>query len=308
MKTENNRKLPNFIVIGAPKSGTTSLFFYLKQHPEIYLPIRKELHYFSYPLLEQRVSGPGDSNVLASLCSSRQEYESHYKGVRQQRAIGEISPSYLYFSEVSERIKAELGEVKIIALVRNPVEKAYSQYMHMVRENRETLSFYDALMEEENRRIAGWGDIWSYAESSLYAERLEKYISVFGRSNVKIILAEDMFSNPNEALHKLFSFLGVEPSFQPNTTKSYNRTGQPRSKLLADFLARSSLLKHFFKQLIPEDTRVHLRLALMEINTGKKDTMDSKSRRYLTEFFKDDISTVETIIERKTNWILAINR
>ena len=119
-------RLPSTVIIGAPRSGTTSLFFYVKQHPDIFLPVRKELHYFSYDLLKENVDGPGDQGALASLCATREEYEAHYASVRAEKVIGEVSPSYLYFSQVSERIRSELGEVKIIALLRNPVDKAFS--------------------------------------------------------------------------------------------------------------------------------------------------------------------------------------
>jgi hypothetical protein len=296
-------RLPDAIVIGAPRSGTTSLFFYLKQHPDVFLPVRKELHYFSYDLLIENVNGPGDRDALATLCATRQEYESHYATAGVEKIIGEVSPSYLYFCQVSERIRSELGRVKIIALLRNPVEKAFSQYMHLVRLNRETLGFYEALMAEEQRRTAGWSDIWRYAESSLYAERVKKHISVFGESNVKVILLGDLFRAPVQVMRDLFEFLGVDASFRPDTSRIYNRSGLPKSRLIADFFARPSALKTITKKLIPERIRVPIRMAILNANSGEKGEMDERASVYLRTYFCDDIVELERIIGRPTGWI-----
>lgn len=111
--------LPNFIVIGAPRCGTTSLFEYIRQHPDIYLPSQKELHYFSYVHLRKNCYGPGDDLVLARLPATFFEYQAHYAAVTTESAIGEISPSYLYWSDSSERILDELGRIKIVIMLRD---------------------------------------------------------------------------------------------------------------------------------------------------------------------------------------------
>ena len=98
-------RLPNFLIVGAAKSGTTSLHYYLKQHPDIYLPAKKELHYFAWAYMLRFSGGPGDRNVLSHICRTKEEYESFYTKAITQSAVGEISPSYLVFSEVSHRIK-----------------------------------------------------------------------------------------------------------------------------------------------------------------------------------------------------------
>lgn len=292
-------KLPNFVVIGAPKSGTTSLFYYLKQHPQIFLPTRKELHYFAYPLLSEYACGPGDKETLSSLCATRDEYESHYKDVAQETAIGEISPSYLYYADyAAERIREELGRVKIIAIVRDPVEKAYSQYMHLIRDRRETLSFHDALQAETARREARWSDIWRYAESSLYSARLQRYVATFGAENVRVIPFAELTENPQSVLRDLFRFLGVDENFVSDTGRVYNRTGNSRSKLIAQFFSRPNALKSLVKRTVPESIRISVRLAILNWNTGKKDEMDSNAREYLMEYFKDDIANVKQILER----------
>jgi hypothetical protein len=296
-------KLPNFIVIGAPKSGTTSLYFYLKQHPDVFLPVRKELHYFSYALVRENLHGPGDRDVLNWLCSNKQDYCSHYAAVKTEKMVGEISPSYLYYSQVSERIRSELGDIKIIAMLRNPVEKAFSQYMHLVREGRESLSFYDALMIEEQRRARGWNDMWRYAESSLYAQRLKKYIDVFGISNVKVILSEEFFTNQSEVMKDLIGFFGISENVHIDTSRIYNKTGYPKSELLAHFLTRPNLVRILARKVVPEGLRIALRLKITEYNTGGKDEIGKKSREYLSSYFHQDVKDLERMIEHRTSWL-----
>ena len=296
-------KLPNFLVIGAPKCGTTSLHHYLSQHPEVYVPQRKELHYFSYAYMQRFAAGPGDAYVLAPLCATRQAYEKHYERVGRQRAVGDISPSYLYYAEVSERIKAELGKPKIVVVLRDPIDKAFSQYMHLVRDNRERLTFYDALMAEEQRIREGWAALWRYAESSLYADKLKHYLDVFGIDHVKILLFEDLTRDPQLVMRELFDFLCVDQHFCPDTSKIHNKSGQPRSKKLATFLAQPNVVTTVAKSLVPESIRTPIRVALLSLNTGAKGQIDNKSRAYLREFFAADVSQIETILGKKLAWL-----
>ncbi len=296
-------RLPNAVVIGAPKSGTTSLYHYLKQHPEVFLPGQKELHFFSYNLLAQNVQGPGDENALRPVCRTKEEYVRHFRGVTTEKIVAEVSPSYLYFCQVSESILAELGPVKIIAILRDPVEKAFSQYMHLVRANRETLPFYEALQAEEGRRAAGWGDMWRYAESSLYAARLRRYIELFGRQQVKIILAEEFFAQPVKAMRDLFGFLGVDPTFSPTAIRVYNRSGYPRSRFVADLLIKQTPLRTLARRLLPPAMRQAIHSTMMDLNVGPKGRMGEEARAYLQQYFRQDILQVEEIIGRSTGWI-----
>ena len=148
--------IPNTIVIGAPKSGTTSLYHYLLQHPDIYLPEKKELHFFSHELLRLNANGPGDLNALKHICTNLQDYFSYFSAVNNESIVAEVSPSYLYYAQVSDPIYSSLGSIKIIVLLRNPIHKAFSQYMHLKRVNREKLSFFEALQVEEKRIQNGW--------------------------------------------------------------------------------------------------------------------------------------------------------
>lgn len=300
---KNMTKLPNFVVVGAPKSGTTSLYFYLRQHPNIYLPKIKELHYFSFPELGLHSSGPGDAAVLSGLCQTWGQYTAQYADVSNHSAIGDISPSYLYYSSSARKIVETLGLVRIVAIVRNPVDKAYSQYMHMVREGLETLSFSDAIAAESGRRDQGWGDMWRYMESSLYGDRLDEFVTVFGQENVKVILFEDFIENTPSILTDLLNFIGVNPEIEISTDETFNRTGMPRSRYISDILRNQSPLKNLVKQVLPVELRYRLRNWLMDLNTGAKPELPAHLRMSLMNYFREDIAKVERLLGKPTEWL-----
>jgi hypothetical protein len=300
--SQDDVKLPNFVIIGAAKCGTTSLFQYLKQHHDVYLPVKKELHYFTYDHLSRNAGGPSGSRALDFACATREEYESHYREAASHVAIGEVSPSYFYFSEVSERIATELGRPKIVATLRDPVQKAYSQYMHLVRDNLETLPFFDALMAEQERIAAGWPAMWRYAESSLYADRIRKYLDVFGEDSVKIILFEELSKDPRRVLDDLSDFLKIASHEGIDTSRVYNRSGQPRSRFLADVLARQNPVTAAARRWLPEELRDRVKHAMLNLNTGRKETIDDRSRSYLREYFAGDLRELEGILGRRLSW------
>lgn len=293
-------KHPSFIVIGAPKAGTTSLFHYLQHHPAIYLPKQKELHFFSYKWLEKNVTGPGDKHALAYACQTINDYTSHFKGASTHQHVGEISPSYLYFSETAEAIQQTLGAIKIVVILRNPISKAHSQYMHLVRDNREQLEFYDALMTEASRRAAGWSDFWRYAGSSLYSSKLEHFLNVFGQENVKTIFFEELIKQPTRVLHALCDFLEIssEPFAQLSSNQAFNPSGKPKSRRLASLLARPSFAKTIVKTALPGTVLAKIRA----MNTGAKGEVDEHSRTYLEQYFAEDLKRLEDILERPLPW------
>lgn len=149
-------KLPNFLVVGAVKSGTTSLYRYLLQHPEIGMGSRKVGKFFSQ--MYDNFNGPGDHLVKESITKTFDEYKKFYAQVGNKKAVGDVSPDYLYYYDKSiKAIKSYLGNnVKIIIILRNPSDKSYSQYSHLVRGGRETVCFEDALEKENERMDQGW--------------------------------------------------------------------------------------------------------------------------------------------------------
>ncbi len=296
-------RLPNFVVAGAAKSGTTSLYHYLRQHPQVYLPERKELHYFTYDRMRENSRGPGDADVLSHFCATREDYEAHYAGAASP-AVGDVSPSYFYYDEVAcERIQRELGDVRIVILLRDPIQKAFSQFMHLVRDNRETMDFHDAILAEPERARRGYAALWRYVESSLYADRLERFLRAFGPDRVWVELFRDFVQSPERVVRELFEFLEVDPDFRPQMSRVYNRSGHPRSKLVANLVARRNPLSMVARRVLPKSVTEPVRTLLLRANTGAKDEIPEAALQHLRSRFLDDVERVKRILGRDPGWL-----
>jgi hypothetical protein len=297
-----SERLPNFVVVGAPKCGTTSLYHYLGQHPQIFLPARKELHYFSFGFMEKLLAGPGDANILKTSCRTFEEYAAYYAPAREQSAVGDISPSYFYFTDVCEEIRARLGSPKIIVMLRDPVQKAFSQYMHLIRDGRETLGLNAALAEEPRRIERGYAAMWRYAESSLYTARTRRFLDEFGRDRVKVILFDDLLRDPAGVLASTFEFLGVDPSVQVQTESVYNRSGVPRSRWMASLISKPNVITSIVRSLLPVSLTGRVKDALQRANTGQKLNLDPRAREYLRSYFQADLADLEALLGRPLAW------
>jgi hypothetical protein len=297
-------RIANFVVAGAPKCGTTSLYHYLKQHPDIYLPARKELHYFSREHLARDTAGPGDRNVLLHLCADRAAYEAEFAAAGNQPVLGDISPSYFDFAEVAGAIRDELGpQARVVILLRDPIAKAFSQYMHLVRDGRETLEFYDALQAEADRTTKGWAMIWRYAASTMYARRVRSYLDAFGPDRVRIYLFEEFIREPQVVLTDLWHFLDVADELQPDTSKGFNASSRPRSRLLASMVSKRSPFAALARAVLPSAVRDRLSEGIRRLNAGGKGKVDERSRAFLRDRFAADVRETEALLGRTGGWL-----
>ncbi len=290
--------LPTFVVIGATKCGTTSLYQYLRQHPGIFLPQKKELHYFTYEKLADRVAGPGDEDVVRFACPTRADYERAFASATTETALGDMSPSYFEHAEVSDRIRSELEDPEIVLLLRNPIERTYSQYMHLVRDARERLPFPDALDAEPDRVRAGWGNLWHYTRGSFYSDRTQKYLDTFGPARMKVVLFEDFVRGPSRVLSELCAFLGVDPAWRFESGEVYNRSGRPHSRLVAAFVNRPGPIVKRVVRSLPEPLVRGAKQAIARLNVGEKGRIDAHSRARLRDLFSEDVARLEGILGR----------
>jgi hypothetical protein len=201
--------LPNFLIIGAARAGTTTIYNHLKDHPDVYLPVQKrpEPHFF----LKQ-------SEYTRGIAYYEQRF---FAAWRNERAVGEASTSYVFGEQVPGRIRQELPDVRLICVLRNPVERAFSGYWHTVKNGLETLSFEEAVAQEAARKaeLAGTalGEIapFAYVERGLYYQQLSRWFAEFPRSQMKIVIFDDFVDNPNNGLREIAAFIGVDPADLP---------------------------------------------------------------------------------------------
>lgn len=258
--------LPNFLIIGAAKAGTTTLHAYLRPHPEIFMPARKELRYFAY-------NGSGDDYTYP--VKTREEYEGYFADAGAAPAIGEASPRYLGSQVAAQRISAAIPGCRIVVSLRNPVEQAFSAY----------------LMGLRNGNVApGTGFLPALAEHPIftrgYAEDLGRYFGRFERSRIHVILFEDLARDPLAVAQELYGFLGVAPDFVPVVEKVSNPGGLPRNRLLHRLLA-DERVKDFGRRYLPErwlDAAKKVRNDNLE-----KQRMTPEERAAMMAIIRDDI-------------------
>ncbi len=218
--------LPNFIILGAAKAGTTAVYYYLMQHPQIHVTPLKETNFFALEGQPLRFSGPGDDEYVNRLSiTTLDAYQEQYRYAQGKSAIGEASPLYLYHPRAPERIHHYVPDSKLIAFVRNPVDRAFSAFLHLVRDKREPFTDFRLGLQAEKERIAaGWEHIWHYKQMGLYYAQLQRYYALFPRTQIKIFLYKDLRTNPVGTMQEIFRFLEVDPAFVPNMSQRHNVT------------------------------------------------------------------------------------
>lgn len=293
--------VPNFVLIGAAKAGTTSLHRWLAQHPDVFVPRQKELHFFAAPWLRENCHGPGDARTLQDIPADWDAYRAHYAAARGRRAIGDLSPSYFAWWPSRDAIRDRLGRPKILLALRDPVEKAYSQYMHLVRDGRETLSFADALAAEESRARQGYGALWRYVASVRYAEPTERFMDRFGAERLKILFFEELVRDPQRVLRDVLAFLEVDPTVAIDTSGVSNRSGAPKSRALAAVL-NNPALRRLARSVLPGSLVAKVGARATALNTGTKPTLDPVSRARIEERVADDTARLARLIGRELPW------
>lgn len=294
--------IPNFVVIGAAKAGTTSLHGWLSQHPQVFVPGQKELHFFAEPWLRENCRGPGDERKLQHLAADWHDYLAHYRDAGGYTAIGDVSPSYFSWWPSRDAIRQRLGEPRILLLLRDPVGKAFSQYTHLLRDGREKLSFWEGLQAEPDRIARGYGAIWRYLGGASYAEPTERFLETFGRDRMKILFFEDLISRPHDVLRETFEFLGVAPDVRINTSDVRNRSGAPKSRWIAGTLNNPSL-RRMARAVLPAAFVARVGARATELNAGAKPVLDEQSREFIRERIAPDLRRLARLLDRKPVWL-----
>ncbi|MCM1981519.1 sulfotransferase family protein [Lyngbya confervoides] len=295
--------LPNFLIIGAAKAGTTSLYAYLQQHPQIFLSTPKEPRFFALAGDTPQYQGPIQLINQGSV-TSWEDYQALFAGASEAAiARGEASTIYLYDPRAVGRIRHYLPEAKLIAILRNPVDRAYSSYLHLVRDGQETLSFEAALAAEPERIRQGWPPLWHYQQRGYYYAQLKPYYDVFDPAQIKILRFEDLAQNPKALMQELFRFLGVSTDFRPDFTEKQNVSGVPKSQALSYLLNRDNPLKSLSKILLPQSLRKAGYRILQRRNTGTKTTLRPDTRAWLTRSYREDMTQLEALLgEDLSSW------
>ncbi|MPZ67573.1 MAG: hypothetical protein GEU83_19445 [Pseudonocardiaceae bacterium] len=223
--------LPNFLVIGSSRSGTTSLYHHLGQHPQAYVTPVIEPRFFAFEDSALDFSGPGDQLLRHRVVTRWDDYVDLFTAARGQRAVGEVSPAYLCSAETARRIHRRVPAARILAILRNPVERAISSFcLERLDGFEPEHSLRAAIGKEEARREANWSYVWRYHHRGRYHQHLRRYFDLFPKEQIGVWLYEDWEPDGGQTLlNAVFAFLGLDPDLgATDEVVRLNTTGADR--------------------------------------------------------------------------------
>lgn len=305
-------QLPTFFLFGATKSGTSSLFHYLKQHPDVFMSSVKEPHFFGYPEDSELVQiRNGEPKKNQYVITNRRAYEKLFAGAGDAKARGEASVMYIYLPDAPKRIHEAVPDARLFAVLRNPVERAYSAYLHMLRDDAEPEDTFMKALDAEPQRIAeGWAELYHYQTMGFYNQQLARYDAFFKPEQLKVLLYEDFAEDALGVTKEIYNFIGVDDSFVPDTSTKHNISGVPQNQLVHrvhKFLKGSSPLKTTFKKLLPAQTRSKMKrdmLAKVEASNLKKPPLSEEAKARLIDAYREDILGLQKRLGRDlSHWL-----
>jgi len=305
---------PNFFIVGAGKAGTTSLHRYLSQHPQIYMSPVKEPCYFAPEVRREELSGAlqrhqrEQSKSLANLLNDRRpvnpmgwlasdwdEYLRLFQNVRGESAVGEASAIYLWSGTAASNIRAYRQDSRIVMILRDPAERAYSQYLHQVSVGLTRDSFRKHLRACLTPGRRELGIHYPFLEIGLYAQQVRRYLDRFPREQIRIYWYEEAWRQPEQLLADVFTFLGVDASFKSDTSQRMLGRRAPRFAALHCLMKRTRAW-HGLRALVPQRLR--------SLAFGKAPVMDPADRRFLVDYYRDDIRELSGLLDRDlSTWL-----
>ena len=282
------KTLPNFFIVGAPRAGTTSLYNYLKRVSGIYMSPRKEPHYFAVPVRERYLGRPILDFGAYSSSRIHAAYLKLFENVKDEIAVGEASASYLSDPEAPGRIKEAVPDARIIMILRDPVERAYSHYLLDAGNGWQRAPFEAAARMD------------LYLEPSLYAKQAQRYLDVFGSDHVKVLIFEEFIREPRKTVSEVLQFLGVNAEIPAVVGEVYNSFTTSRWPFIGRIL-RSKPARIAMRVLIDPTTRRTLRRQVLG-KKANKPPMTEETRRFLEDAFRGDVLSLEHILGRSLPW------
>lgn len=305
--------LPDFLVIGAAKSGTTSLFFYLAQNPALFLPISfKEPGFFCFaerPLASDNPAKPYP-DMWKAVIADLAQYSALFTAAEPGQLLGEATPEYLYlYDPTIATIRRIYGnrarDLKFVAILREPVARIWSHYWMFRRDGYETLDFARAASAEtiRARLSAGWHPSYDYRGFGQYASQLRAWQDAFGSERIKVILLDDLQSDPARTCDEIFQFLAVSP-FRPKTSTQYNASGALKNEWLHEWLFRRQYgLKSLGRKIIPSSWLQSAKQRLLTWNSTKV-PMPTEAKDYFSSFYRSDVLALQELLGRDlSSWL-----
>lgn len=275
---------PTFFIVGAPRSGTTSLYNYLKMIPGVFMSPVKEPGYFI----------PNDFRGF-----TEKSYLELFKDVKNEKAVGEASAGYLANPDTPKQIKEKIPYAKIIITLRDPVQRIFSHYLNKVRTGDTKIPFDKAVNDYLNG-TKNDGYLEELIEVSLYYVQVKRYLEIFGENNVKILVFEEVVKDTKGSMKEVLKFLGINSAVPKNIEEQYNSFSEPLGTL-GTSIANSNTISNMAKRILPNSNRESILRTILN-KKGKKPKISKESRSKLQELFKDDVKKLEKLLNRSFAW------
>jgi hypothetical protein len=286
--------MPNFFIVGTPKAGTTSLYHYLEEHPDIYMSPIKETNYFSYDEIKSQGLFYNEEHI-----SSLHQYQEQFEEVKDEKAVGEASVSYLYYPLVPSKIKKFNPEAKIIIVLRNPVDRGFSHYLMDKRLGFVSISYEDIVWKNSQHPQSKLY-YQQYVSLGQYYEQVKRYLEVFDAKQVKILFYEDIVRDIQKVVRELYAFLNVDVTFSPDTQQQHNVYSSPKNffieKLYAQKEIRTIVKKIFGENIQQQVTHLFFR--------KEKPVLNEKLKLDLIEVYKTNVYKTSDLLQKDlTFWL-----
>lgn len=304
---------PTFLIVGAVKAGTTSIHEYLQMHPQVFMSPVKETNHFSdadmlfehfnvdYKQdininLDKYLAGPMDKKVHIAHVRTAEQYAKLFRDVRDEKAIGEVSNSYLFLPSTAAAIKHALPNVQIVMILRNPVERLYSQFLMNLKLGKIVeKDLRKEIAADQAKAVKGWGVSHLYLEVGMYYEQVKRYLDIFPRQQVKILFYDDYKKDPAGTMKDLFAFLHVDPNFNPDLSKRYNEAGMPRFGKLNYWLTQIGVYG-LVKKIFPSGLKEKLKSIIY--TKENIPTITAEEKQYLIDYYRKDIEQLSKLLDR----------
>jgi Sulfotransferase family len=292
--------LPDFLVIGAPKAGTTALHTALAEHPQLYMSPVKEPKFFLTDGPPPSRGGPGDARTYREHIWQRADYEALFDAAPEGARRGESTPFYLYDHAAQRRIRALIPEARLIVTIRDPVERAHSNWTHLWSAGLEPIhDFVQACAAEPARVEAGWSSFWHYVGLGKYGEQLRHLYTLFDRNQVLVLRYRDIVNAPAEALDLICAFLDVKQGILTELPRE-NVTAHPDRTLTHRAVSRAVRAAEAVGRHLPGPVGAALTDSLewvLQQNSRQRQPLTWTERQQVIPYFEADIRLLETVTD-----------
>jgi hypothetical protein len=291
---------PNLFIVGAAKAGTTSLAYYLSQHADVFMSKMKEPHYFS------AVRPEGKFAHAVPVVSDQASYLRLFQGAEGFRYRAEASTSYLWSEDAAARIAERSPDARIIAVLREPIERLHSHYLNEVREGIETRPIERAVREDFDGH-GRWGKNHLYVECGLYSRQLERYLEAFPRGQLLVLFQDELKSHTQVVVEQALRFLGIDPSAAARIDVTPKNTYAAPPPGLVRRLRASPFARRMYRSLVPARRREAVRENLMFV-PAEKPPIPADALSFLHEIYREELSRFPQSFERRPDWLRDLSR